>query len=70
MCLPHEYGIGHSNEMGTERWRITIIIRIEQLHGGTMNPEAGDIGEEERRRHIEIPEEAPVEVPEPEKVPA
>lgn len=69
MCLPHEYGIGHANEMGTEQWRITVVAFIE--HGGTMNtPQGGDIGEEERRRHIEIPEEAPVEVPEPEKVPA
>lgn len=29
MCLPHEYGIAHSNEMGTELWRIQQVRRIE-----------------------------------------
>jgi len=42
------------------------LLKVEEMH----TPHNGDIGEEERRRHIEIPEEAPVEIPEPEKVPA
>lgn len=33
MCLPHEYGIAHSNEMGTEQWRIEQVRRLE---GDTM----------------------------------
>jgi hypothetical protein len=34
-------------------------------------PSAGDTGEEEERRHIELePVKAPIEVPEPEKIPA
>lgn len=37
----------------------------------TRTPLAGDIGEEERRKHIELePIEAPVEVPVPEEVPS
>lgn len=30
MCLPHEFGVGHNNEMGTETWRVGVVKRIEK----------------------------------------
>jgi hypothetical protein len=72
--LDVDHGVDHVNHMGTEAWRCATVTRIEhELDGDTVmyTPSAGDIGEEERRRHIEIePVENPVGVPtpEPEKV--